>query len=108
MPARNTDPGGLAALALAALVAACGGDGDEQKRRTDEIPRGGTLRIEITGAGAFGTIPTTDPAKIEFAPEISELHRCCLLRTLVASRLHVKPPASAQRSTRRRGRRAPA
>jgi peptide/nickel transport system substrate-binding protein len=66
-----------------AVVGACGGGDDEENRKTDEIPRGGTLRIGTTGAGAFGTIPTIDPAKIEFALEISELHRCCLLRTLV-------------------------
>jgi peptide/nickel transport system substrate-binding protein len=76
-------PVGLAAVALAALVAACAGDGDEQARKTDDVPRGGTLRIGTTGPEDFGAIPTIDPARIEFAPEISELHRCCLLRTLV-------------------------
>jgi peptide/nickel transport system substrate-binding protein len=76
-------PGGVAALALAALLAACGGGDDDQERKTDELPRGGTLRVGLVGAGAFGTIPTIDPARIEFDPVISELHRCCLLRTLV-------------------------
>jgi peptide/nickel transport system substrate-binding protein len=71
-------PVGVAAVALA-LVAACGGNGDEQSRKTDDIPRGGTLRV--------GTIEpvlsTLDPAIEVFAPETYELYRCCLLRTLV-------------------------
>jgi peptide/nickel transport system substrate-binding protein len=73
----------VAAAALTAVVGACGGGDDEQARKTDDIPRGGTLRIGFVGAGTFGTIPTIDPARIEFDPGISELHRCCLLRTLV-------------------------
>jgi ABC-type transport system substrate-binding protein len=63
-------------------LAACGGD-DEQARKTDDVPRGGTLRIGVVGTGLRGEIPTLDPARIEFAPAIDELHRCCLLRTLV-------------------------
>lgn len=69
---------GVAAILLAALVAACGG-GDEQARKTDKAPRGGTLRVGIIEE----TLATIDPAKIDFDPAISELQRCCLLRTLV-------------------------
>jgi peptide/nickel transport system substrate-binding protein len=68
---------GIAAVLFAALVTGCSGD-DDKKRKTDETPRGGTLRIGITGA-----VSTLDPAKIEFDPPITELQRCCLLRTLV-------------------------
>jgi peptide/nickel transport system substrate-binding protein len=72
-----------AAVAAAALlaVAACGGGDDEQARKTDEVPRGGTLRIGISQPGE--RVATLDPAKIEFSPTTTELHRCCLLRTLV-------------------------
>jgi peptide/nickel transport system substrate-binding protein len=76
-------PARAAALALAALLAGCAGDGNNEPEKTDEIPRGGTLRIGIVGAGQRGEIPTIDPAKLDFSPPISELHRCCLLRTLV-------------------------
>jgi peptide/nickel transport system substrate-binding protein len=76
-------PARAAALALAALLAGCAGDGDSEGDQTDEIPRGGTLRIGFVGAADVGTIPTMDPAVIEFEPGMSELHRCCLLRTLV-------------------------
>ena len=63
---------------LTALVAACKGD-DKQTRKTDVTPRGGTLRVgTITEA-----LPPLDPAKLEFAPPITELQLCCLLRTLV-------------------------
>jgi peptide/nickel transport system substrate-binding protein len=62
---------------LVALVAACEGD-QKKTRKTDETPRGGTLRIGITEG-----LPPLDPAKIEFSPPITELQRCCLLRTLV-------------------------
>ena len=63
---------------LTALVAACKGD-DEKARKTDETPRGGTLRVgTITEA-----LSPLDPAKLEFDPAITELQRCCLLRTLV-------------------------
>jgi peptide/nickel transport system substrate-binding protein len=68
----------LAAAALVAIVGACTGGEDKQAKRTDGIPRGGTLHI-----GVVGTIPTLDPAVIDFDPGILELHRCCLLRTLV-------------------------
>jgi peptide/nickel transport system substrate-binding protein len=68
----------VAAVVLAALVAACGG-GDKQTKETDMIPRGGTLRVGTVE----NSLTTIDPAKIDFAPEISELQRCCLLRTLV-------------------------
>jgi peptide/nickel transport system substrate-binding protein len=73
----------VAAAALTAVVGACGGGDDEQARKTDDVPRGGTLRIGTTGAANFGTIPSLDPAVIDFDLGISELHRCCLLRTLV-------------------------
>jgi peptide/nickel transport system substrate-binding protein len=63
---------------LAALVAACGGD-HKQARKADETPRGGTLRVGTVE----DSLSTLDPAKIEFAPDVSELQRCCLLRTLV-------------------------
>jgi len=64
---------------LTALVAACQGD-DKQATKTDETPRGGTLRI-----GVVTDVPLSplDPAKLEFDPAITELQRCCLLRTLV-------------------------
>ena len=62
---------------LTALVAACKGD-DKQTRKTDVTPRGGTLRIGVTPE--FSPL---DPAKLEFGPPITELQRCCLLRTLV-------------------------
>jgi ABC-type transport system substrate-binding protein len=74
---------GVAALALAALVAACGGD-EEQVRKTDDVPRGGTLRIGVSAPDE--RFASLDPARIEFSPPLSELHRCCLLRTLVAYR----------------------
>jgi peptide/nickel transport system substrate-binding protein len=73
---------GVAAVVLAALVAACGG-GDKQTKETDKIPRGGTLRVGSVQGTVEDRLSTIDPAKIEFAPEISELQRCCLLRTLV-------------------------
>jgi peptide/nickel transport system substrate-binding protein len=73
----------VAAAALMAVVGACGGGDDKENRKTDEAPRGGTLRIGFVGAADVGTIPTMDPAVIEFEPLMSELHRCCLLRTLV-------------------------
>ena len=77
-----------AALVLAALVVGCTGDDEEtQTRQTEDVPRGGTLRIGTTGAGGQGAISTLDPALPNFfQPEISELHRCCLSRTLVAYR----------------------
>jgi peptide/nickel transport system substrate-binding protein len=73
----------VAAAALTAVVGACSGGDDEQARKTDDVPRGGTLRIGTTGAADFGMVPTLDPALVEFDVVISELHRCCLLRTLV-------------------------
>jgi peptide/nickel transport system substrate-binding protein len=76
-------PARAVVLALAALLAGCGGDGDSDTDKTDDVPRGGTLRIGLVGAGERGEIPTIDPAKLEFSPGITELHRCCLLRTLV-------------------------
>lgn len=69
---------GVAAVVLAALVAACQGD-DKQATKTDETPRGGTLRIGVVTDVPLSTI---DPA-INFDPRVSELQRCCLLRTLV-------------------------
>ena len=70
---------GIAAVVLAALVAACSGGDDEQARKADHVPRGGTLRVgTITEA-----LSPLDPAKLEFDPAITELQRCCLLRTLV-------------------------
>jgi peptide/nickel transport system substrate-binding protein len=70
---------------VTALAVGCMSEDDEATRTTDDIPRGGTLRIGTTGpAGEGGSIPTLDPALPNFfAPEVSELHRCCLLRTLV-------------------------
>src|SRR5215210_1525064 len=68
----------VAAILLAALPAACGG-GDEQARKTDKAPRGGTLRVGVIEPPSS----TIDPAKIDFDPPLSELQRCCLLRTLV-------------------------
>src|SRR5215212_10093252 len=79
MPDAMRVPAVFAAIGLALLVAACSGGDDEQARKTDETPRGGTLRVgTITEA-----LPPLDPAKIDFAPPITELQRCCLLRTLV-------------------------
>ncbi len=72
-------PAGFAAVALAVLVAACSGNGEEQARKADQPPRGGTLRVGVTEDLAS----TIDPAKIIFDPPVSELQRCCLLRTLV-------------------------
>src|SRR5215212_8986231 len=71
-------PAAGAAILLATLPAACGG-GDEQARKTDKAPRGGTLRVGVIEPPSS----TIDPAKIEFDPPITELQRCCLLRTLV-------------------------
>ena len=73
-----------AAVVLATLAAGCGGD-DEATRTTDDVPRGGTLRIGTTGGEGRGEITTIDPALLH-GPEISELQRCCLLRTLVSYR----------------------
>jgi peptide/nickel transport system substrate-binding protein len=70
----------VAAAALTAVVGACGGGDNEQTRKTDDVPRGGTLRFGTVEGVEFATL---DPAKIEFAPMVTELHRCCLLRTLV-------------------------
>ena len=70
---------GFAAIGFAVLVAACGGGDDEQARKADHAPRGGTLRIGIN----YETLSTIDPARIDFDPAITELQRCCLLRTLV-------------------------
>src|SRR5215211_3140094 len=78
MPGEVRVLAGVAAIVLAALVAACGG-GDEQARKTDKAPRGGTLRVGVIEPPSS----TIDPAKIEFDPPLSELQRCCLLRTLV-------------------------
>jgi peptide/nickel transport system substrate-binding protein len=70
----------VAAAALTAVLGACGGGDDEQARKTDDVPRGGTLRIGTIEPGSLSTI---DPAVELFAPEVVELYRCCLLRTLV-------------------------
>src|SRR3954470_13942891 len=78
MPDTMRVPAAFVAIGLAVLVAACSGGHDEQARKADHVPRGGTLRIGITEG-----LPPLDPAKIEFAPAITELQRCCLLRTLV-------------------------
>ena len=72
----------VAAVVLAALVVARQGD-DKQARKTDETPRGGTLRVGITDAPPDPSSATLDPARIIFSPPIAELYRCCLLRTLV-------------------------
>src|SRR3954471_17114420 len=78
MPDTMRVPAAFVAIGLAVLVAACSGDDKQQARKADQAPRGGTLRIGFTAG-----LPTLDPAKIEFAPPITELYRCCLLRTLV-------------------------
>jgi peptide/nickel transport system substrate-binding protein len=69
----------LAGLILAA--GGCAGD-DEPTRRADEFPRGGTLRV-ATGPllNEFSPFPF-DPQRFSFVP--AELHRCCLLRTLLS------------------------
>ncbi len=71
----------VAAAALAAAAAGCGGG--KQAQKTDETPRGGTLRVGISDAPDSELLATLDPAKDTFSPPISELYRCCLLRTLV-------------------------
>ena len=73
----------VAAAALTAVLGACGGGDGEQTRKTDDVPRGGTLRVGTVEGDEFKTL---DPAKIDFAPIVTELHRCCLLRTLVSYR----------------------
>ena len=70
----------VAAAALTAVLGACGGGDDQQTRKTDELPRGGTLRVGTVELAEFATL---DPARGAFAPIVTELHRCCLLRTLV-------------------------
>ena len=79
MPDAMRVPAGFAAIGFAVLVAACSGGDDEQARKADHAPAGGTLRIGIN----YETLSTIDPAKIDFDPAITELQRCCLLRTLV-------------------------
>jgi peptide/nickel transport system substrate-binding protein len=79
MPDAMRVPAGFAAIGFAVLVAACSGGDDEQARKADHAPRGGTLRVGIIGE----TLSTIDPARIDFDPAITELQRCCLLRTLV-------------------------
>lgn len=79
----------LVAATLAVGLAACGGS--EDKKTTDEFPRGGTLRIALEGfaenerrlAEAVGGQPALDP-QWEFSLQGWELFRCCLLRTLVS------------------------
>lgn len=73
----------VAAAALAAAAASCGGGG-KQAQKTDETPRGGTLRVGISDTPPDSELlATLDPAKDTFSPPISELYRCCLLRTLL-------------------------
>jgi peptide/nickel transport system substrate-binding protein len=79
MPDAMRVPAVFAAIGLAVLVAACSGGDDEQARKADHVPRGGTLRVGITTEA----LSPLDPAKLEFDPAITELQRCCLLRTLV-------------------------
>ena len=70
------------AAALTAAVSACGG-GEKQERKTDETPRGGTLRLGISDEPGSNLLSTIDPAQDIFSPPVNELQRCCLLRTLV-------------------------
>src|SRR5215210_5037762 len=79
MPDAMRVPAAFAAIGLAVLVAACSGGDDELARKADQAPRGGTLRIGVTTP----ELSPLDPAKLEFDPAITELQRCCLLRTLV-------------------------
>ncbi len=69
------------AVALALALAGCTGDDGGKSGKSDDVPRGGTLRIGVNVPE--GVLVTLDPAKVEFDPVLSELHRCCLLRTLV-------------------------
>ncbi len=68
------------ALALALITAACGGDGDDGTGQTgtEDLQRGGTLRIAMLSdvSAAF------DPQK-EYYSVTWQIMRCCLLRTLV-------------------------
>src|SRR3954471_11312823 len=73
----------VAAAALAAAAAGCGRGGGKQAQKTDAPPRGGTLRVGISPAPDAGLLATLAPARDIFSPPISELYRCCLLRTLV-------------------------
>ena len=67
---------------LTLALAGCGGDNDDKDRKADEFPRGGTLRV-ATGFfhGEVNPRPL-DPQRFFFATY--DLHRCCLLRTLLS------------------------
>jgi peptide/nickel transport system substrate-binding protein len=67
---------------LILAAGACGGD-DEPERRADEFPRGGTLRVAIGFFSEPGQFPL-DPQR--FSAATGDLHRCCLLRTLLSYR----------------------
>ncbi len=72
-----------AALVIATLGAGCSG-GEEATRTSDDVPRGGALRIGGTGTEGTGSIPTLDLSlPTGFSPVVVELHRCCLSRTLL-------------------------
>jgi peptide/nickel transport system substrate-binding protein len=62
-------------------LAACGGD-DDQSRKVDEFPRGGTLRLASGPLFTEQSPFPLDPQRFSFAS--TELHRCCLLRTLLS------------------------
>ena len=74
-------PAGFAAIGFAVLVAACSGGDDEQARKADQAPTGGTLRIGITAIRRRSR--RSIPRRSTSIPPITELQRCCLLRTLV-------------------------
>jgi ABC-type transport system substrate-binding protein len=81
-----------AATAVVLVVTACGDAG--HATRVGTTPRGGTLRVGLTGWGGHekrNSVPGShgrffyafDPQEIRYPPAF-ELFRCCLLRTLLS------------------------
>ena len=69
---------------LVAVVIAAGCSGDDETREAGEFPRGGTLRLasgDLLIGPEYNPFPL-DPQRFSFVA--LELHRCCLLRTLVS------------------------
>jgi peptide/nickel transport system substrate-binding protein len=77
-----------------ALAAGCGGGGTAGRIARPSSPRGGTLRVGLTGWAAHeqrNSVPGSgggyfyafDPQEIRYPPAF-ELFRCCLLRTLLS------------------------
>jgi peptide/nickel transport system substrate-binding protein len=66
--------------AVALVVSSCTQSGETPQ---EPIPRGGTLRLAMLESSAIPFPLGLDP-QADFRPDVYELHRCCLLRTLLS------------------------